>query len=130
MHNFTAKRLLLAATAALAVFAAGVMTGANKFGTPSTVLHVITVQWKADSTPAQRQAALDGVKKMAAEVPGLKNVWLKTLKVQPGDYNAAFVMEFASRAAFDAYAKHPAHSAWEKVYLPVRQESRTSYITN
>ena len=114
----------------LAVFGAGIVTGANHFGTPGSVLHIITVQWKADATADQKAAALDGVKKMAGEVPGVKNVWLKTLKVQPNDYNQVIVMEFENQAAFDRYADNEAHRAWEKVYLPIRQESRTHDVTN
>jgi len=39
-------------------------------------------------------------------------------------------MEFEDQAAFDRYATDPAHKAWEKVYLPVREESRTHDVTN
>jgi len=116
--------------AIVAVFGAGILTGANSFGTPKTILHVITVQWKASATPEQKTAAIDGVKKMAAAVPGIKNVWLKTLKVQPGEYNNVIVMEFQDDAAFKAYVANPAHKEWESVYMPVREESRTHDVTN
>jgi hypothetical protein len=99
-------------------------------GTPGTILHVITVQWKADSTLAQQQAAIDGLRKMAAEVPGIRNVWIKKLKVQPADYSNVFAIEFENKAAFEAYTNHPAHKAWEKIYLPIREESRTQDVTN
>lgn len=115
---------------ALAVFGAGMLAGANTFGTPNSVLHIITVQWKATATPEQKAAAIDGVKKMAGEVPGIKNVWLKTLKVQPGEYGNVIVMEFQDEAAFKNYAANPAHKEWESVYLPVREESRTHDVTN
>jgi Stress responsive A/B Barrel Domain len=118
----------------VAVFLCGFISGQNKFGQPKSIVHVVTVEWKADSTPEQRQKAIDGVKQMAAEIPGMKNIWLKTLKVQgPSDnrsLNAAFVMEFADQASFDAYADHPAHKKWESIYLPIRGQSRTHDITN
>jgi len=66
---------------------------------------------------------------MAADVPGMKNVWVKKVKVQPADYNTAFAMEFESKAAFDAYTNSAAHKAWEKLYLPYREESNTQDIT-
>jgi len=113
-----------------ALLVAGIAVAQNKFRTPQSVLHVITVKWKADATDAQKQAALDGVKKMAAAVPGITNVWVKTLKVQPGDYNAVIAMEFKDAAAFQAYADAPAHKEWEKVYLPIRQQSTTHDVTN
>src|SRR5690349_15052260 len=106
---------LIPAVLAFTLFAAGVLVGANSFNAPPTILHVITVKWKADSTPQQQQAATDGIRKMAADVPGLKNIWVKKVKVQPADFSAVFAMEFESKAAFDAYTNSPAHKAWEKI---------------
>ncbi len=123
-------KFVLSAFAATLLFGAGVMIGANKFGTPKTVLHVVTVRWKADATEDQRQSAVNGVGKMAAAIPGVKNIWLKTLKVQGDRYNNAFVMEFESEAAFKAYADNPAHKDWEKTYLAARDSSTTHDITN
>jgi hypothetical protein len=76
---------LVAAAGVLSVFGAGVLAGANTFGTPKSVIHVITVQWKADATAEQKTAAIEGVKKMAGEIPGIKNVWLKTLRSSRAD---------------------------------------------
>jgi heme-degrading monooxygenase HmoA len=126
MNSISRKTLLLCATAT--VLALGVAAGQNKFGQPKSILHIITVQWSAESTPEQRQAALDGVKTMASQVPGLTNVWLKTIKVQGKD--AVIVMEFKDQAAFDAYTNHPAHKKWEEIYLPIRGQSHTHDITN
>ena len=126
MNSISRKILLLCATAT--VLALGVVAGQNKFGQPKSILHIITVQWKADSTPEQRQAAIDGVKTMASQIPGLTNVWLKTIKVQGKD--AVIVMEFKDQAAFDAYTDNPAHKKWEEIYLPIRDQSSTHDITN
>jgi ABC-type glycerol-3-phosphate transport system substrate-binding protein len=123
------KKIVLVSLA-LAVAAAGVLIAANSFNSPTTILHVVVVKWKADATQQQQQAAIDGVRKMAADVPGIKNVWVKKVKVQPADYNTAFAMEFESKAAFDAYTNSAAHKAWEKLYLPYREESQTQDITN
>src|SRR6266852_14063 len=60
----------------------GALLAANKFGAPKSIVHVVTILWKEDSTPQQQQAALEGVKKMAGEIPGIKNVWIKSTKVQ------------------------------------------------
>jgi ABC-type glycerol-3-phosphate transport system substrate-binding protein len=120
----------LAALFVAAVLAAGLLVGANSFNAPSTILHVVVVKWKADSTPQQQQAAIDAIRRMAADVPGVKNVWIKKQKVQPADFNTAFAIEFESKAAFDAYTNSAAHKAWEKLYLPYREESNTQDITN
>lgn len=123
------KRILIP-LCALAILVAGMLIGANTFGTPSTVLHVITVKFKAESTPAQQQAALDGVRRMAAETPGVKNIWLKKIKVQPAEFSTVIAMEFESKAAFDAYTNSNAHKEWEKIYLPIREQSTTHDVTN
>jgi hypothetical protein len=128
MNSISRKILLLCATAT--VLALGVAAGQNKFGQPKSILHIITVQWKADSTPEQRQAALDGVKTMASQIPGITNVWLKTIKVQGKEPGAVIVTEFKDQAAFDAYAAHPAHKKWEEIYLPIRELSHTHDVTN
>jgi hypothetical protein len=133
MNSISRKVLLVCAL--VAVFALGVVASQKKiarleyaFGQPKSILHVITVQWKADSTAEQRQAAIDGVKTMASQIPGITNVWLKTIKVQGKD--AVIVMEFKDQAAFDAYAAHPAHKKWEEIYIPIREQSQTHDITN
>ena len=126
MNSISRKVLLVSGL--VAVFAAGLVLGQNKFGQPKSILHVITVKWTEGSTPEQRQAAIDGVKTMAGQIPGMTNVWLKTIKVQGMD--AVLVMEFKDQAAFEAYAAHPAHKKWEEVYIPVRERSLTHDITN
>jgi hypothetical protein len=127
MNSISRKTLLVCAIAS--AFALAVAAGQNKFGQPKSILHVITVQWKADSTAEQRQAAIDGVKTMASQIPGVTNVWLKTIKVQGGK-DAVIVMEFKDQAAFDAYVAHPAHKKWEETYLPIREQSLTHDATN
>jgi hypothetical protein len=134
------KRLAAALLFTL-VAASAVLVGANKFGAPHSIIHVVTILWKEDSNPEQQQACLDGVRKMAEAIPGVRNVWIKTLKVQGRGkparegkagrpYDAAFVIEFADQAAADRYVDHPAHLEWNKTYLPIREESTSHQITN
>lgn len=116
---------------AAAVLGAGLLVAAaaNK---PTTVLHVVTVKWKDGTTQAQIDAALQGVEKLASEYPGIRRVWLRSVKVQGTETGAthAFVMEFASEKALADYANSEAQKAWYEVYLPVRDQSRTFDITN
>jgi len=112
------------------VFRAGVAYGQNTYGTPKTVIHVVTGKWNAEATDEQKQAALEGVRTMASKIPGIKNVWLKADRIQPREYNYAFAIEFESRAAAAAYAEHPAHDEWSKPYLEIRAESRSYQLTN
>jgi len=133
-----------AAAVLLLVLGAALQAAVNKYNKPKTVLHIVTLYYKDGTTEEQKQAVLEGVEKMAAEIPGIRNLWLKPMKVQgtraerqpDGSYRMrpmtdAFVMEFESEAAFKAYEDHPAHRAWaDKIYLPVRGYSYTHDITN
>ena len=96
---------------------------------PKSVIHVVTVKWKADTTEKQIKAALDGVKELPKAYPGITRVWTKSIKVQGGKANA-FVMEFKDEAALKDYADSPAQKKWYEVYLPIREESTTFDITN
>jgi hypothetical protein len=132
--------------ASASLLAAGACLGAaaNRYLKPKTVLHVVTLYYKDGTTEEQKKAVLDGVEKMASEIPGIRNLWLKPIKVQGSRaekqpdgatktrmFTDAFVLEFDSEAAFKAYEEHPAHRAWsEKTYLPLRGYSYTHDITN
>jgi hypothetical protein len=120
------KRTILAVCAVLIVAAAFLWAAPMK---PKTVIHVISVQWKSDATEAQIASAIKGVETM--KYPGLKNVWTRAIKMQlPDGYKSIFVMEFESEQALKSYADSPAQKAWYEVYMPIREESRTSDITN
>ena len=122
------NKLILAAFAAAAVLATGAFAADN---TPKSVIHVITVQWKKDATPAQIQEALKAAEALPSEYPGVKHVWTKVIKKQfPEDYNQMIVMEFASEDALQKYANSPAQKKWYELYMKVRGESYTSDVTN
>ncbi|MBI5281780.1 MAG: Dabb family protein [Candidatus Solibacter usitatus] len=141
----TTVRLRQAVSAAVVLVALGATIGvaANKYGKPKTIVHVVTLYYKDGTTEEQKKTVLEGIEKMAGEVPGIRNVWLKSVKVQGSvqikdaegklvnkNITDAFVMEFENEAAFKAYDDHPAHRAWEKVYVPLRGQSRSYDITN
>jgi hypothetical protein len=96
---------------------------------PTSVIHVVTVKFKADATPAKIKAALDGVLALPSKYKGITRVWVKSIKVQ-GDKTHAFVMEFTDEAALKAYADSPAQKEWYQIYLPIRDASTTFDITN
>ena len=96
---------------------------------PKSVLHVVTVSWKAGTTPEQIKAALDGVQALPAQCKGITRVWTRSIKVQGGKANA-FVMEFVDEAALKTYAGSDAQKEWYKTYIPIRGESTTFDITN
>ena len=125
-------RALAAVLTLGAVLLAGVAAGQqkSKYGTPRTIIHFVSLKWKADAVEADKQKALEGIKAMAEKIPGIKNVWLKTIRVQPQDYSAVFAIEFEDQAAADRYREHPAHAEWEKFYLSIREESRSGQASN
>jgi uncharacterized protein (DUF1330 family) len=120
-------KTVLAVALALALFAAA--RPAPAAGKPKSVIHVVTVKWKEGTTPEQIRAALDGVEKMGQKFPGIKNVWLRTIKAQ-GMATHAIVMEFESEQALKEYAGSEAQKEWYKVYLPIRDQSITFDVTN
>lgn len=121
------KLLLLVVTACSLAF--GVTAARAAETAPKTVIHVVTVSWKTDATPAQIQAAMEGVKALPANFKGIVRVWTNPIKVQ-GERSFAFAMEFADEAALKAYTDSPAQKKWYEVYLPIRAESTTFDITN
>jgi antibiotic biosynthesis monooxygenase (ABM) superfamily enzyme len=122
-------RKLFLGTCASALMMATALCAAD--ATPKTVIHVISVQWKNDATPAQIEKALRAAEALPSEYPGIVHVWTKPIKKQlPDGYNHVIVMEFASEDALKKYADSPAQKNWYELYMPIREESRTSDITN
>jgi antibiotic biosynthesis monooxygenase (ABM) superfamily enzyme len=114
--------------AALAVFTTSLFAADTK---PKTVIHVITVKWNADAKPAQIEQALKAAEALPSEYPGITHVWTKPIKKQiPDDYSTVIVMEFSSEDALKKYADSPAQKKFYESYMPIRDESRTSDITN
>ena len=124
--------LVTVGVAATALFAAGFAAGQakNQFAQPKTVLQVSLIKWKKGVSDADKQKAIDGVREMAAEIPGIKTIWLKADRMQPRDYDTAFAIEFASRDAANDYAENPIHEKWSKAYLEIRETSLSPQLSN
>ena len=121
------KKILLTLIAAL-------ITTSSAFAadtSPKTVIHVINVKWKADATPAQISKVLDVVSSLPSQNAGITRVWTNPIKKQlPEGYNTVIVMEFVSQDALKTYVGSPAQNKFYDVYMPIREESRTSDISN
>ena len=120
------KFILALLTVGLLAFGAA---SASAQSAPKSVIHIVTVKWKAGTTDAQIQAALDGVQKLTSSYKGITRVCTRAIKVQ-GDKTHAFVMEFADEAALVDYTNSDAQKEWYKVYIPIREASTTFDITN
>jgi hypothetical protein len=126
----TAIRTLLVTTLLALSVTATWLVAQNRFAAPKTIIHVSLIQWKEGVPAAAKKQALDGVKDMAAKIPGIKNVWIKAVRVQPEGYHDAFVIEFENQAAADRYAKDPVHDKWTEAFLKIREASISPQITN
>ncbi|HVB36367.1 MAG TPA: Dabb family protein [Candidatus Acidoferrales bacterium] len=126
------RRILFlgASLTAIALVAGGYALGNNRYGQPKTIIHMVEVQWRPGVTDAQKQQVLDGIRNMAAQIPGIENIWLKPARLEPRDFSTAFVIEFKDRAAADAYAESAAHNAFDKMYVPLRANSLSVQVTN
>ncbi|MGB8839249.1 MAG: hypothetical protein WCC67_21055, partial [Candidatus Acidiferrales bacterium] len=102
IHFTRAAKILGGALFALGLFASGYVAGQNRFNQPKTILHVVELKWNPAATDADKQRAIEGIKDMAAKIPGIKNIWIKGERMQPRDFNAAYAIEFRDRAAADA----------------------------
>lgn len=115
---------------ALFAWQTGRVDAQNRFGQPKTVVHVVIYKWKDGISDAQKQNALAGIKGMAGKIPGVKNVWLKTSRLQLRDYSGAFAIEFTSAEAAADYAESPIHEAWSKTWQELRETSLSLQVTN
>ena len=126
-------RFPLLVIGAASLFAAGFAAGqAAKFhfGQPKTILQISILKFHDGVTEAQEADVLNGVKRMAGEIPGIKNVWIKADHLDPRNFDAAFVIEFASREAADNYAESPVHAEWSRKLQQIREASISPQITN
>jgi hypothetical protein len=108
----------------------GYVAGQNRFGQPKTVLAISLIKFNPGVTDAQGQKVIDGVKDMAAKIPGIKNIWIKPARMEPRDFDATIVIEFVDRAAADRYAESPIHDAWSKRLQQIRYTSISPQVTN
>jgi Stress responsive A/B Barrel Domain len=102
----------------------------NHFGQPKTVLHVVIYKFKDNVSNNDREIAIDGIKSMAAKIPGIKNIWLKTERNQIKEFSGVYAIEFSSAEAAADYAESPVHDAWSKQWQAERENSLSFQISN
>ena len=121
------------------LFACGVMVGnwrgesalaQNRFGQPKSVVHFVVYKWKNTASQDDKEKAIVGIKMMAAKIPGVKNIWLKTQRNQIRDFDGVFAIEFASAEAAADYAESPLHETWRKKWEELRENSLSFQVSN
>ena len=134
-----ALRRLSKIAGGVALFAAGVAAGnwhgqsvsaQNRFGQPKTVVHFVVYKWKNTASQNDKDEALAGIKTMAAKIPGIRNIWLKTQRNQIRDFDGVYAIEFTSAEAAADYAESPLHEAWAKKWEQQRENSLSFQISN
>ncbi|MGH9594899.1 MAG: Dabb family protein, partial [Bryobacteraceae bacterium] len=109
------NRLAIAVLATAGIFFAGYAAGearVNHFGQPKTVLQVSIIKFRDGTTDAQQAQMIAGLKRMAGQITGIKNIWTHPDHMDPRNFDTAFVIEFVNRDAADHYAESPIHEAW------------------
>jgi hypothetical protein len=136
---FIANRGVLSLLSGGALFLAGIALGSaathgvsalNKFGQPKTVIHTVAYKFRPTTSLNDQQQAIAGIKDMAAKIPGIKNIWLKTERNQIRDFDGVYVIEFTSAEAAADYAESPIHDAWRKKWEQLRENSLSFQASN
>jgi len=133
------KRGMIQIVAACALLLAGMAAGSlasqhasalNKFGQPKTVIHVVAYKFRDATSQNDQDQAIAGIKDMAAKIPGIKNIWLKTERNQIRDWSGVYIIEFTSAEAAADYAESPIHDAWRKKWEQLRETSVSFQVSN
>ena len=103
------------------LFSAGLLVGQRTVTPQKTLVHAFAFQLQEGAGEPQVQQVWAETRKMAAAIPGIRNVWMGKVTNRK-EYQYGVVMEFENQAALKTYAGHPAHKAWEQVYSKVRVE--------
>jgi cell division protein FtsX len=137
MNRFTCTAIR--AALGLALFFAGVATGAryagsvtaqNRFGQPKSVIHLVVYKWKNTTSQDDKDKALAGLRTLAGQIPGIKNIWLKTQRNQIRDFDGVYAIEFASPEAAADYAESDKHEVWRKRWEELRENSLSFQASN
>jgi len=106
------------------------VSAVNRFGQPKTVIHVVAYKFRDATSLNDQEQAINGIREMAAKIPGIKNIWLKTERNQMRDWSGVYVIEFASPEAAADYAESPLHETWRKKWELLRENSVSFQISN
>jgi hypothetical protein len=74
------------------------------------VIHTFAFRWKPGVTSDQRQQAIDAIRALQGEIPGLTETHVG-INISPRSqgYELGGMMKFSDRAAYEAYNGHPVH---------------------
>lgn len=74
------------------------------------ISHVVLLQPKPETTTEEMEAALNHVREMQAQIPGIAAIETgKNMSANHKGYEYGFIIRFAEEEQFRGYAPHPAH---------------------
>lgn len=74
------------------------------------IIHTFGFRWKPGVTAAQRAESIKIIRALQGQIPGLLQTWVgENISPRSQGYELGGVMQFADRAALDAYGDNPAH---------------------
>jgi hypothetical protein len=81
-------------------------------------------RWRDDAPAEARRTALEAVDRLADEIDGIVALRAGTdAGLHPGNHDLVVMVDLRDRAAFVAYAQHPAHLALIEAHLaPLTQD--------
>jgi Stress responsive A/B Barrel Domain len=130
MRSLLTGSALFVAGLTAGCFVTGQVSALNKFGQPKTVIHVVAYKFKATTSQYDQDQAIAGIKAMAGQIPGIKNIWLKTERNQIRDFDGVYVIEFTSAETAADYAESPLHDTWRKKWEQLRENSLSFQVSN
>lgn len=77
------------------------------------IKHCVLLKFRPDTTPAQQEVALDGLRSLVGQVPGLLDFCGGPNCSPEGEergYTHAFLMTFDTMDSLRSYLKYPAHA--------------------
>lgn len=85
----------------------------------SRITHMVTFTLYAGKDTTESEVFLNESKEALAEIPGVEHFQVLRQVSAKNEFDYGFSMEFADRAAYDAYNDHPVHrqyvaERWEK----------------
>lgn len=116
------RRSLALLLAAASLFGAGVLIGQKAAAPRKTFIHAFAFKPVDGATPQQIDEVWAATRKMASQIPEIRNIWMGKVLNRGETWQYGVVMEFADESGLKKYAAHPAHEEWNQVYSKVRVE--------
>ncbi len=122
MHKVLNARSAGLLLAGLLLFGSGVLVGQKTASSRKTLLHTFAFNAVEGVTPAQLDELWTATRKMAGQIPEIKNVWMGKIVGHNRSRQYGMVFEFDNMAGHKVYETHLAHAEWVKTYSKVRVE--------